>query len=599
MKWRISFIAWFLTFVLLVFASKLAFLCMVKHEVFSRKSGFQTSLGLRLPGPRGRIVDRNGHILCSDIPVYDLHCYVRAPFKGGEREIPGFLEALSAVLAPERVIGPAERASITRKLEEGFRRLVKGRRPGDYVLVKGISCARALRNLRRKSFRSRWMNLSLYLQKRYERRYMLGKAGAQLVGGIFQTKDGPHYLGLENLARKGGILGPGPGLKLKLGRIGLFGFLLPDIPSETFTRPGYVVTTLDSRLQAKLWDILEREAARIGPQWACALLMDPNTGELLAMASWPGFNPNKPGDLSESPVSGRRNHCIESRFPPGSTMKSFIVAAALEEGILSPDEMIDCSWNVPRGWSIPPFGRSRKRRVIKDDHPLDPPLVKVEQVIVQSSNIGAVKIGRRFRPERYVFWLERLGLDKRSGIGVPGEVKPDFHCVRRLPENMANFMRWDGPSISHGYAISVNLLCLASCYSALINGGYFIRPLVLKGGERKRSSRVLSSRVSGIIRGFLAKVVSDPRGTGYRMAGEEGRGRFGGKTGTSFVRTGSKRRYWAIFVGFAPVEKPRFLAAAVFYKENTYKFYGGSNAGPTVRDILMFALGGKGTCKGG
>jgi len=568
------------------------------HQLFLRKAARQVLCPCKVEAPRGTLADAKGRLLALDLPAYDLHCYVQGPLsrkRGGAR---GLVRELASILLPDRTLSLAEGRRILKILREGEARVRAKRKKRDRVLVRGIQAAAALERLRSPSFLRKWIPAGLALRKCYQRVYPLGQEGGPVVGGIFSTRRGPHYLGLEALCRKGGPLAPLPPLELNLARWGLLDRYLVSPPR--FTRPsGIARVTLDSDIQRLLSVILSREAARVKPKWAAALVMDPRDGRILAMSSWPAFDPNRPGDLSASPLEGRRNHALESRFPPGSTMKSFIVAAALQEGLVRPGEAIDCSWNTPRGWRIPGC-----RRVIHDDHRLEPSRVPLEEVIVQSSNIGAVKIGRRFDPRKYLEWLVRFGLDRKSGLPLPGEAAPDFRKARRLPFNEASFLRWDGPSISHGYAIGLNLVGLATAYCSLVNGGYRVRPFLLEEVRDPRRGRkvfrpagrvrILSPGTASVMRSILGRVVSEEEGTAYRMAGEEGRKVLGGKTGTSFMRTGGKRRYWAVFVGFAPKENPRYLAAAVFYKENTHRFYGGSNAGPTVRDILLALLERKG-----
>ncbi len=580
--------------VLFTLLGRLGFLQIGRHDLFLKKAARQVYCSCALEAPRGTLADARGKLLALDLPVFDLHCYVQGPLSRKRGGALGLLRDLERVLLPDRKLSPREKERILRLLREGEARAAKGKKKLDRVLVRGIQAAASLESLRSPSFLRKWIPAGLTLRKRYTRVYPLGREGGPLVGAIFATARGPHYLGLETLCRKGGPLAPLPPCRLDLARWGLLGRYLVSPPR--FTRPaGTARISLDGGIQSLLSGILAREAARVKPKWAAALVMDPRNGRILALASWPFFDPNRPGDLKASPLEGRRNHALESRFPPGSTMKSFIVAAALQEGLVRPGEIVDCSWNVADGWRIPGC-----RRTIHDDHRLEPSRVPLEEVIVQSSNIGAVKIGRMFRAERYVAWLERFGLDRKTDLPLPGEAAPDFRKVRRLPANQANFLRWDGPSISHGYAIGLSLAGLATAYCALVNGGFKVRPFLLeeitdpRRGRKlfrpARPVRILSPGVARTMRSILGRVVSEEKGTAYSMAGPLGRKLLGGKTGTSFMRVGGKRRYWAVFVGFAPRENPRYLAAAVFYKENTRRFYGGSNAGPTVRDILLGLL---------
>lgn len=600
-RFRIALIFLVFGLGLTALAARLGYLQLGLHrEMAGRARSLVTGLE-RLPAPRGRSLARDGSLLALDRPVYDLHVYVPAPLPARLGGPAGLARELEDALQPDRRLAPSERALLLERLEAAHALAVERRagaevRARDLTLARGLSSAEALARLRDPKFRKRWLPLNMTLEPLFERAYPLGSGGGPAVGGIFPTARGMHHLGLERLFQDGMPLQPGAPVPRLLGKAGIFGrYLLgPPIQPEP---PGAVRTTLDPVLQVRLTRILAEEAARVKPEWAAALLMDPRTGELLALASWPTFDPNRGRDLEVSPVAGRRNHCIESRFEPGSTMKPLIVAAALEERVVRPDELIDCGWNGPDGLYLRPPGRGKARRV-QDDHRMVPAVVPLPRVLIESSNIGAVKIGLRLGAQKYVSWLRRFGLDRPAGLGLAGEVDPYFEQAEKMLRNEASFQRGTGPSLSQGYAITFNLVRLAAAYCPLANGGLLVQPRLIqaldlpgKGTalfESGPGERILAPETAETLRSFLAQVVSDEHGTAYRMAGAEGRGVIAGKTGTA--RVTNKNNYWAFFVGFAPACSPRYLAAAVFYKEDTYRFYGAANAGPTVRDALLGAL---------
>jgi cell division protein FtsI/penicillin-binding protein 2 len=342
-----------------------------------------------------------------------------------------------------------------------------------------------------------------------------------------------------------------------------------------------VQLTLDSDLQHTLEDALDRRMAECNAPRAMGLLMDPNSGAILAMASRPAFDPNH---YSDYPAALRKNRALIDVFEPGSSFKIVTAAAALEQGLVTPDTVIDCE-----NGRYNPFGR----RVIGDFHPLEEEPFAI--CFAESSNIAMVKLAMKLGEERMDTWIRRFG------FGV--ETSRDF------PHESAGIYRprsaWSGYTITSlpiGQEIAVTMPQLARAFAMIANGGYLVEPYfveraVARSGEitwqheAKPSQRILSPSTVRIMRDLCHRVVL--YGTGQLAGIPEYR--VGGKTGTAEIarRDGAgydEERYTAVFAGFAPVCDPRIVGVIVVQEPMIERHYGGYVCGPVFREVVREAL---------
>lgn len=421
----------------------------------------------------------------------------------------------------------------------------------------------------------------LKLDDTWRRVYPLGAAAVHLTGVV--GVDGRGLEGLEYAWDSGLAARDGERELMRDGRhrkIDLPGGA--DVPAIPGTN---LVLSIDSGLQRVVHEEMAREAERVRPAGGAAVVMDPATGDVLALASWPTFVPAERGS---APPSAARNRAVQDALEPGSTFKPFVMAWAIEKGLVSRGERIFCENGA---W------RAFPKRVIRDTHPHG--WLTTEQSIVVSSNIFLAKVGRKLGRDRLYECVRAFGFGEKTGARLPGEARGI----------LGPRTSWSGHTVvtvSFGQALAVTPLQLATGYAALVNGGLRVRPRVIRElvDEKGRvlrefapapPERVISAETSRWVRETLVRVVEEGTGKRARVEGLA----VGGKTGTSqkYERdpeTGGTRvsatKVVASFVGFAPADKPR-LVCAVIWDEPAIARFGGSSAAPVVARILKRAFG--------
>jgi cell division protein FtsI (penicillin-binding protein 3) len=303
------------------------------------------------------------------------------------------------------------------------------------------------------------------------------------------------------------------------------------------------------------------------PAGATALVMDPRSGAILALANWPRVDAN---NVAGSPTYATQNRAIQFNYEPGSTFKAFTVAGALEEGLIEPD--------TP--FQVPPTIQVADR-VIGEAHDGGGGTFTTADILAQSSNVGTVMIGLRLGAARFDRWVRRFGFSKPTGVDLPGE---NQGIVLDVDD-------YSGSSIGNmpiGQGISVTPIQMATAYTAIANGGVLRRPYVV-AGEGAPGKRVLSrhtaDQVSHMLEGVLAAggTAAEASVDGYTLAG---------KTGTAEKAengTYSKTDFVASFIGYAPARNPRLLVS-VMVDEPRGDIYGGTVAAPAFERIMEFAL---------
>jgi cell division protein FtsI/penicillin-binding protein 2 len=331
--------------------------------------------------------------------------------------------------------------------------------------------------------------------------------------------------------------------------------------------------TLDPLIQQKTEQVLAEVGETYAPKGATAIVVDPRTSQIMAMADWPPIDPN---DLSGTPSEDLTNRATSFNYEPGSTFKAFTVSAALEEKLVTPETT----------FTLPPSIRVADR-TIEDAEPRGTETMSVAQILARSSNVGAVTIGLELGAEKFSKWISRFGFGRKTGVQFPGE---ESGIVPKLDEYSGSSMG----NLPIGQGQAVTPMQMVAGYSAIADGGILRRPqLIERVGEEKvqepKGHRVIKAAVAAQVREMLEGVLaaggtaSEVSVPGYTLAG---------KTGTAQVAENggySETKFVASFIGFAPAQDPKLLAA-VIVDQPQGDIYGGSVAAPAFGKIAAFAL---------
>jgi cell division protein FtsI (penicillin-binding protein 3) len=527
---------------------KLVSLQVIHHQEYVSQARQHQEVVRQIPAPRGTIFDRNGQPLAMSIPTETVYVNpLKIPDIGVAADI------LSQFLHLDRV----ELYGQLKNAYENHR--------GYQIIKKKITFDEG-QHLHNVAFD--WIKI----QTDSQRHYPNGTLAAHILGGVDFSEHGNG--GVEK-ALDSDLRGI-PGQERMLTDVKRRGI---DSQNATEARPGAPITlTIDERLQF----VAERElAAGVAAHNAVSgsiVVMNPNTGEILAMASYPTFDPNMP-PITYEDVVHRQNHATAVPFEPGSVFKVITLSAALETTHLRPETMIDCG----RG-SITLFGRT-----IHEAHG-GYGTIPMADVLKHSSNVGAIRIGLTVGSNNMFDYVKRFGFGERSGIPLPGESRGRLRKLKQWGSTSL-------ASISMGQEVSVTTLQLARAISAVANGGLLVTPrLVLKRGNKPEPVpppvRILQGETAITMRQMMEGVVL-PGGTGYpeaRLAGYS----VGGKTGSAqifdFATKHYTHNYNGSFVGLVPLTNPTMVVVVTLNGTHGTNGYGGRAAAPVFHAVTTEAL---------
>ena len=400
------------------------------------------------------------------------------------------------------------------------------------------------------------------LQQEYRRYYPAGEEVAQTLGFTGQDDNGQEGMELVLQERLGGK--PGSRRVIKDNH----GYIVEDAGSLHASKPGGdIVLSLDSKLQHIAYRELELAVKQHRAKAGAVVVLDARSGEVLALANYPGYNPN---NRNNSNSKAMRNRAITDLFEPGSTLKPFTVATAIETDKVRPDTVINTEHGV--------FMVGNRK--IHDAH--SEAMMTVAQVIQKSSNVGAAKIALSLKSETMWQGLSDSGFGAQTGSRFPGEASGKL----RDPKTWKPI---EQATMAYGHGISVNLLQLARAYTIFANDGELKPISLLKLDTPAVGKKVFSDRTARELRDMLEMVVL-PGGTaplaqvaGYRVAG---------KTGTAHKLEDGRyvNRYVASFVGFAPASNPRLVVAVMIDDPAGAEYYGGEVAAPVFSKVTGAAL---------
>lgn len=503
---------------------------------FYRKQGDERFLReIEIPTVRGMITDRNGEPLAVSSPVESVWANPQELSRHPQR-LPELAKALGV---------PAD--YLTRKISQ--------RAGKEFMWLKRRINPAVARAILAHDIPG------VYSQREYRRFYPQGDAIAHVLG--FTNIDDYGQEGVE-LAFDDWLRGK-PGVKRVIrdrrGRI------VENVDLVRAAQPGKDLTlSIDRRIQFLTYRELKRQLLESEATSGSAVVLDIATGEVLAMANLPSFNPNK---VDGGNRDAHRNRAVTDLFEPGSTAKPLTVAAGLEAGVITPATL----FNTSPGW----IANGRYRTT--DTHNYG--VLDTTGVIRKSSNVGAAKIAHLLGNQNFYDFFRRMGYGQSTRSGFPGEASGLFPA----PD------QWSGTSkqtMSYGYGLAVTPLQVAHAYATLANGGRAIQPTFVKG-ERNEPQQVLEPQIAAEVMKMM-QTVTEPGGTatqaailGYHVAG---------KTGTSRKAAGGgySRKYVSFFAGVVPVDNPRFAMAVVVNEPTQGSYYGGLVAGPVFHNVMEGAL---------
>ena len=569
--WRARLIVWGLGVCWLILAGRLVQLQWLDGSRYRARAARQRTFIETVPARPGDILDRSGRLLATTVTRQSLYV------------VPSRIPDLNAVADPLARILELDTDTLRERLRQHRNR--------HFLWIK-----RRLDDAEAEAIRRLNLPEDMWgFRAEYLRRYPQGGLAAHVVGlrDIDNRGRGGIEQSCDHLLR--GADGSRVLLRDARGRV----VQIRDSASQAPRHGQSVSLTLDTVWQLLIEEELSQLVAAWQPRGACAIAMDPATAEVLAMASWPAFDPNHPVGV---PPRAWQNLNLVSMYEPGSTFKPFVVAWALQQGLLRPDEQFDCEQGA---WRM-----AGTRRILHDHHPYG--VLSVADILVKSSNIGMAKIAERLtNPGLYEATIA-FGFGSRTGIDLPGE-------LHGLVRPLASWTSYSTGSIPMGQELAVTPMQLITAHAALANGGRLMKPRILRVeresyADRHRlapasllaipadsagpaaqsgASDVVSQTVGSDVAEWLVRVPMREvveRGTGQR-AQVAGRTVFG-KTGTAQKIDPATGAYSATghvcsFIGGAPAEQPRVLVLVVVDEPSVGSDHtGGQVAAPAASRML-------------
>ncbi|GGS96779.1 peptidoglycan D,D-transpeptidase FtsI family protein [Streptomyces chromofuscus] len=577
---RLRLIGFALTLVLLVFVVRLLQVQAVDASAYAAKAQANRYVVHTLAAQRGEITDRTGVALATSVDAYDITADPTL-FTREQLKIDDGPEQAAALLAP--ILGQ-DQADITDKLrpEDDELRYVKlaGRQtPQVWKQIKDLRTALATKA----ETDPGTVNVlaGVLAEPSSKRVYPNGDLAAGILGWV--NADGKGGGGVEQqlneqLAGEDG--------KIRYAQSG--GLQVPTVGStETPAVPGSdIELTIDRDIQWAAQNAIAEQVEKSDADRGYVIVQDTRTGEILAMANSPGFDPN---DLSTADPTALGNAALQDAYEPGSTAKVVSMAAVLEENVATPQTHV-----------VVPNRLHRGDRLFKDD--VDHPTwyLTLNGVLAKSSNIGTIlatgQLGRNQAEANRVLhsYLRKFGIGGSTGLDFPGETKG----ILAPPDQWSTSQQY---TIPFGQGVSINAMQAASVYSTIANGGVRVEPTLVRGAKgpdgrftpapEPEKKRVVSEKTATTLARMLESVVDDREGTGTkaRIPGY----RVAGKTGTANrvdPATGKYRGYTSSFAGFAPADQPRVTVYCAIQNATNGSYFGGQICGPVYKQVMEFAL---------
>jgi cell division protein FtsI (penicillin-binding protein 3) len=541
--WRSKFIVAAIALAFAGLAGRAAYVQVLGNEFFQKQGEVRFARTLELPANRGRILDRNGLILASSVPAPSIWA------------IPEDINASKSQLTELARLLELPLADLNKKLADEDKNFVWIKRQVDDDIAQKIT-ALGIKGI--------------YQRKEYKRQYPEGETIAHVVGFTNIEDRGQEGMELAFNKELGGRPGSRRVIKDRLGRV------VEDTREQVPPVDGKdLQLSIDSKMQfvayQKLRDAVIANKAVAGS----VVMLDAITGEVLAMANYPSYVPDKRQNMTGNQL---RNRALTDTFEPGSVMKAFTVGLALETGRVKPQTPIQTA----------PGRLQITGSTISDAHPHG--VLTVQEVIQKSSNVGTVKMAMQMQPREMWEVFSQAGFGQKPQITFPGVVSG----------RLRPYKTWrpiEQATMSYGYGLSASLFQMARAYTVFGHDGQVISATMLKSDEPATGVQVFSSKTASEIRTML-QMAAGPGGTGQK-AQTLGYS-VGGKSGTAYKQVGKSygtdkdRKYRGWFVGMAPIDKPRVIVAVMIDEPRAGKYYGGEVAAPVFSELVQQALRMKG-----
>jgi cell division protein FtsI (penicillin-binding protein 3) len=534
--WRSKFIVAAIALGFTGLIARAAYVQVFANDFFLRQGEVRFARTLTLPANRGRVLDRNGLLLASSVPAPSIW----ANPEDIERD-PSKLRELARLLG----MTPAE---LDKKLKDDEKTFVWLRRQLDAPVVKQI-LALGIKGV--------------YDIKEYKRLYPEGEAAAHIVGFTNVEDQGQEGVELVFQKQLSGKPGSRRVIKDRLGRV------VEDVCETVPPVDGEdLQLSIDSKVQFFAYQKLREAVLEHKAKAGSVVVLDAQSGEVLALANYPSYSPDKRVNLSGEQL---RNRALTDTFEPGSTMKPFAVALALEKGLVKPETPIQTA----------PGRITITGSTITDAHPHG--VLTVNEVIQKSSNVGTVKMAMQLQPREMWEMFTQVGFGQKPQLPFPGVVSG----------RLRPYKTWrpiEQATMSYGYGISGSLFQVARAYTVFARDGEVVPATLMKAEQQVQGVRVFSANNAKSMRKML-QMAAGPGGTaqkaqtmGYSV---------GGKTGTAHKQEGkgyAGKKYRGFFVGMAPIEAPRIVVAVMIDEPSNGRYYGGDVAAPVFSQTVQQTL---------
>jgi len=538
--WRSKFIVAMVALGFVALGARASYVQVINNAFFQRQGEVRFARTLELPANRGRILDRNGFILASSVPAASIWA-IPEDVEQGTPEAQAQLKELARLLE-------LPYATLIAKLADDDKTFVWLQRQLEWDVGQKIAALKIK---------------GIYQRKEYKREYPEGEAAAHVVGFTNVEDKGQEGMELAFNDLLAGKSGSRRVIKDRMGRVveGVGEDLLPVDGRD-------MELSIDSKVQffayQKLRDQVIAQKAKAGS----VVVLDAITGEVLALANYPSYVPDKRRNLSGEQL---RNRALTDTFEPGSTMKPFTIGLALNSGRIKPSTLVDTT----------PGRLTITGSTISDTHNYG--VLTVEGVIQKSSNVGTTKIAMQMPAREMWETFSAAGFGQKPQLSFPGVVSGKLRPYK-------SWRPIEQATMSYGYGLSASLFQMARSYTVFAHNGQIIPATMLKTDVPAVGVPVFSQRTADEVRKML-QMAAGPGGTGQK-AQTLGYS-VGGKSGTARKQVGkgySTTKYRAWFTGMAPIEKPRIIVAVMVDEPSNGVIYGGAVAAPVFSEVVQQTL---------